>query len=99
MRRCGRPGCRRAVKLLKCDVPPWDAAADSVAATAFAAQFASMGKAALNLTFAIGILAASTPAWAGGSTPIPEPTDITLLAMGLAGLIIGRRAAKKPPKD
>ena len=58
-----------------------------------------MGTAALRLAIAIGVLAAATPAWAGGSTPIPEPTDITLLAMGLAGLIIGRRAAKKPPQD
>ena len=58
-----------------------------------------MGRTARNLAIAIGLLAAATPAWAGGSTPIPEPTDITLLAMGLAGLIIGRRAAKKPPKD
>ena len=58
-----------------------------------------MVKPALNLSIALGALLASSPAWAGGSTPIPEPTDITLLAMGLAGLIIGRRAAKKPPKD
>ncbi len=58
-----------------------------------------MGKAAFQLSIALIALTASSPAWAGGSTPIPEPTDLTLLAMGLAGLIIGRRAAKKPPKD
>ena len=58
-----------------------------------------MGKAAFQLSIALIALTAASPAWAGGSTPIPEPTDLTLLAMGLAGLIIGRRAAKKPPKD
>jgi len=58
-----------------------------------------MGRVHFRLAIAFGMLAASSPAWAVGSTPIPEPTDLTLLAMGLAGLIIGRRAAKKPPKD
>ena len=58
-----------------------------------------MGKAAFHLSNALSALVAASPAWAAGSTPIPEPTDLTLLAMGLAGLIIGRRAAKKPPKD
>ncbi|MFM5918100.1 MAG: PEP-CTERM sorting domain-containing protein [Novosphingobium sp.] len=58
-----------------------------------------MGRTATGLAIALGTWALAAPAWAAGSTPIPEPTDITLLAMGLAGLIIGRRAAKKPPKD
>jgi hypothetical protein len=29
------------------------------------------------------------------STAIPEPSDITLFAIGLAGLIIGRRVARR----
>ena len=45
------------------------------------------------------LLSAASPALASGGFPIPEPTDITLLALGLAGLIIGRRGAKRPPKD
>ena len=45
------------------------------------------------------LLGAASPALASGGFPIPEPTDITLLALGLAGLIIGRRGAKRPPKD
>ena len=36
---------------------------------------------------------------AGTAISIPEPTDLTLLALGLAGLIIGRRGAKRPPQD
>ncbi|WP_336895663.1 PEP-CTERM sorting domain-containing protein [Novosphingobium sp.] len=30
-----------------------------------------------------------------GGTAVPEPTNITLFAIGLAGLIIGRRVAKR----
>ncbi len=58
-----------------------------------------MGKAAFQCSIALSALVAASPAWASGSTPIPEPTDLTLLALGVAGVIIGRRAAKKPPKD
>ena len=34
-------------------------------------------------------------AQASGGTAIPEPTDGTLFAIGLAGLIIGRRVARR----
>lgn len=34
-------------------------------------------------------------AQASGGTAIPEPTDGALFAIGLAGLIIGRRVAKR----
>ena len=44
------------------------------------------------------VLGGASPALAGGGFSIPEPTDITLLALALAGLIIGRRGAKRPPK-
>lgn len=51
----------------------------------------------------LAALLALTPAPAHASqerpTPIPEPTDAALFAMGLAGLIVGRRFARKPPKD
>lgn len=39
------------------------------------------------------------PAYANGSTPLPDPNGVTLLALGLMGLIIGRRAASKRNKD
>jgi hypothetical protein len=44
--------------------------------------------------------ALATPAWANGWIAIPEPTDLTLFALGVAGLVIGRMAARrKPPRD
>jgi hypothetical protein len=46
------------------------------------------------------LLAASTAAYAAGSTVIPEPTDLVLFSMGVLGLVIGRRVARKrPPQD
>ena len=42
-------------------------------------------------------LLVASPALASGAIAIPEPTDLTLLALGVAGLIIGRRGAKRPP--
>jgi len=58
-----------------------------------------MNWAPINLAIAAAALLAASPAWASGGVEIPEPTDLTLLALGLAGLIIGRRGAKRPPKD
>jgi len=43
-------------------------------------------------------LGAASPALAQGIA-IPEPTDMTLVALSLAGLIIGRHAARKRPDD
>jgi len=36
-----------------------------------------------------------SPAHANGSVPLPDPGGVTLLSLGLAGLIIGRRAAAR----
>jgi hypothetical protein len=41
----------------------------------------------------------STPAFAQGSIKIPEPTDIVLFGLAVAGLIVGRRSSKAPPYD
>jgi len=42
---------------------------------------------------------AAAPALASGGIEIPEPGDPGLFALGLVGLWLGRRAAKrKPPK-
>jgi hypothetical protein len=42
---------------------------------------------------------AATPALAQSAVSIPEPTDLALFGLGVAGLIIGRRGARKKPKD
>jgi hypothetical protein len=42
---------------------------------------------------------AGSPAWAGsmgnGGTPVDEPAALALMALGVAGLVIGRHAAKR----
>ena len=58
-----------------------------------------MQSARISWVIALAALLAASPAWASGGIEIPEPTDLTLLALGLAGLIIGRRGAKRPPQD
>jgi PEP-CTERM motif len=36
---------------------------------------------------------------AGASTPLPEPSSTVLLALGIAGLLVGRRFARKGSED
>lgn len=48
----------------------------------------------ISLTATASLLLA-VPAYAADSVALPAPNGITLLALGLAGLIIGRRAASK----
>ena len=38
-------------------------------------------------------LASAAPAWAHDSTAIPEGSHVTLFALGLIGVIVGRRAS------
>lgn len=40
-------------------------------------------------------LATTVPAFANGSVILPDPSGITLFSLGLAGLILGRRAASR----
>ncbi len=55
---------------------------------------------AINLGFGGALLASASAAQAAGSIAIPEPSDLLLFGMGVAGLVIGRRVARKrPPQD
>jgi len=45
------------------------------------------------------LLCGTTPAWAGVSTSVPAPSALTLLALGVAGLLLGRHGSRRPPKD
>jgi len=46
-------------------------------------------------TFALSLML-SAPAFAqGGAITLPDPSGLTLLSLGLAGLVIGRRAARR----
>jgi hypothetical protein len=45
------------------------------------------------------LLGLSAPALAQSSIKIPEPTDIMLFSLAVAGLIIGRSKSKTPPRD
>ncbi|HVR89880.1 MAG TPA: PEP-CTERM sorting domain-containing protein [Novosphingobium sp.] len=44
---------------------------------------------------AVAGLAFATPALAQSTTAIPEPTDLALFGLGVLGLIIGRRGARR----
>ena len=41
----------------------------------------------------------SAPAAAQAGTAIPEPSSLALFGIGLAGLVIGRQAAKRRASD
>lgn len=62
-------------------------------------MFTDLGSFRVPRTVPIALLLILIPAGAalaqGTSTAIPEPSDITLFAIGLAGLIIGRRVARR----
>ena len=45
------------------------------------------------------VLAAVVPAVAATGISIPEPTDLTLLGLAVAGLIYGRQHGKRPPEE
>ncbi|MCB2072971.1 MAG: PEP-CTERM sorting domain-containing protein [Novosphingobium sp.] len=48
---------------------------------------------------ALAILFLASPAHAADSVTLTDPNALTLLALGLAGLLIGRRAAARRKQD
>ncbi len=49
----------------------------------------------LRLLIALSTLLSAAPAWAEDGTAVPEGSHLTLFALGLLGVIIGRRASMK----
>ena len=45
------------------------------------------------LSIALAALVSSVPAWAQDGTAVPEGSHLTLFALGLLGVIVGRRAS------
>jgi hypothetical protein len=41
----------------------------------------------------------AAPAYADSVIALPDPSGLTLLALGLTGLLVGRHIAGKRPKD
>ena len=53
-----------------------------------------------NLLILLVSLTAASPAYAGGGgVPLPEPSSMLLLAMGVTGVAIGRRLSNKRPDE
>lgn len=48
---------------------------------------------------ALVLLVKPAMAQAGATTPLPEPSSTLLLALGIAGLLVGRRFARKETED
>jgi len=52
----------------------------------------------VRLLVAFTALVSSSPAWAQDGTAVPEGSHLTLFALGLLGVLIGRRASMRVKK-
>ena len=59
----------------------------------FTAKFAS------SLSCLAAALLAAVPAHAAGGTPLPEPSSLLLLGIGVTGVVVGRRLAHRKGRD
>jgi hypothetical protein len=50
----------------------------------------------IRIAFFLLLAFLASPALAGDSVPVPEGSALTLLALGLIGVIVGRRGAMRP---
>ena len=48
---------------------------------------------------ALAAVASATPAWAQDSAAVPEGSHVLLFALGLLGVIVGRRASMRRPGE
>lgn len=62
-------------------------------------QITSLRRSWPHVLIALLALLADAPAFASNGVSIPDPSGLTLLALGVAGLIIGRQGGRRPPKD
>ena len=51
------------------------------------------------IILAFAALASASPAWAQDSAAVPEGSHVMLFALGLLGVIIGRRASMRRSED
>ena len=47
----------------------------------------------VRIPLVVVLLVSSAPAWAQDGTAVPEGSHVTLFALGLLGVIVGRRAS------
>ena len=82
-------------------VPPWDGRGVALATLLGTAHGAAMtgGFQGFGLFAGLALLAlAASPAMAANGISISEPTDLSLIALAVAGLLIGRRNGRRPPE-
>ena len=48
---------------------------------------------------ALLLVCIASPALAQSFVKIPEPTDMALFGLAIAGLVVGRRSSRVPPHD
>jgi hypothetical protein len=51
------------------------------------------------ILLALPALLTGVPAWAGETAAVPEGSNLTLFALGIAGVLIGRRASARRKRD
>lgn len=51
------------------------------------------------LCFILACLATAAPAWAEQGAQVPEGSQLTLFALGVLGVIVGRRASMGGKRD